>query len=246
MSVRETTVDARTADGPMAVVITEPQVAPDDGTKTVVLFIDAPGLRPATRDFMHRMSGEGYRVITPDLHHRHGRLLYFEPSDMAENPEHRNTIWGWIESMTDNQIQHDMHCALIAAQVPSDEKFAVIGFCLGARAVVRSMQRHPDRVVAGAGWHPSFLADDKLDSPHTTARWLTQPLYLGIGEADEVQSIDMHKPFLDTVDPIDHIDVTTYPGADHGFTWPGYPSYHEIAAETSWTKTLAMFATAFG
>ena len=40
------------------------------------------------------------------------------------------------------------------------------------------------------------------------------------------------------------VDVTTYPGADHGYTWPGYPTYDQTAAETSWAKTLAMFGTA--
>ena len=55
----------------------------------------------------------------------------------------------------------------------------------------------------------------------------------------------MHQRFLDAVAPLDHVEVAIYPGADHGFTWPGNATYHEIAAETSWTKTLAMFAAAF-
>ena len=50
-----------------------------------------------------------------------------------------------------------------------------IGFCLGARAVYRRMMRDGDRVVAGAGWHPSFLADDGDDSPHLTAGGLAAP-----------------------------------------------------------------------
>lgn len=244
MSVRETEIDVSTDDGEMAVVITEPEGA-TAATPTIGLFIDAPGLRPATREWMHRMSGEGYRVVTPDLHHRHGRLLFFEPADAANNPDARPTITGWIASMTDDQIQHDMDCALAAAKVADDIKIAVIGFCLGARAVYRSIERNPERIVAGASWHPSFLVDDGDDSPHLTAASLSTPLYLGIGEADEIQSIAMHQKFLDAVADLDHVDVTTFAGADHGFSWPGYPTYHEEAAETSWTKTLAMFGAAF-
>ncbi|MEM8902599.1 MAG: dienelactone hydrolase family protein, partial [Actinomycetota bacterium] len=75
---------------------------------------------------------------------------------------------------------------------------------------------------------------------------LAQPLYLGIGEADEVQSIAMHQRFLDAVADLDHVDVRTFPGADHGYTWPGYPTYDETAAETSWTVTLEMIGSAFG
>ncbi len=240
MDVREETIDTTTDDGEMAVVITEPAgTAPDGHWPTVLIFIDAPGLRPATREFMARLASNGYRVVTPDLHHRHGRLLHFEPKDRAANPDAASIIWGWIASMTDDQIQHDGERALVAAQVAPDTPIGTIGFCLGARAVYRTMERHP-RVACGAGWHPSFLVDDESDSPHLTAGSLDRPLYLGIGEADEVQSIAMHQRFLDAVADLSHVDVTTFPSADHGYTWPGYPTYDENAAETSWTKTLAM------
>lgn len=238
MDVQEQTIDTTTNDGEMAVVITEPQAAPSGGGEwpTVLLFIDAPGLRQATRDYMGRMAGEGYRVVTPDLHHRHGRLLV---------PSSRDEVMGWLASMTDDQIQSDGADALAAAGVSEDTPYVALGFCLGTRAVFRAMERNPDRVLAGSCWHPSFMADDKPDSPHLTAAQITRPMYLGIGEADEVQSIAMHQPFLDAVAPLDNVEVVTYPGADHGFTWPGNPTYNETAAETSWAKTLAMFGAAF-
>jgi len=238
MDVQEQTIDTATNDGDMAVVVTQPVAAPESSGDwpTVLLFIDAPGLRQATRDYMGRMAGEGYRVVTPDLHHRHGRLLV--PSSMDE-------VWGWIESMTDDQIQYDGACGLAAAGVNEETPYVALGFCLGTRAVYRAIERNPERVLAGSCWHPSFMADDKPDSPHLTAGQLTRPMYLGIGEDDEVQSIVMHQPFLDAVAPLENVEVVTYPGADHGFTWPGNPTYNETAAETSWTKTLAMFAAAF-
>lgn len=251
MKTTEQTIDVPTADGEMAVVITEPtgkRTKKQGPWPVVMYFIDAPGLRPATREFMERLAGNGYRVITPDLHHRHGRLKYFEPRDMADPKKaekNRSEMMGWIGSMTDDQIQHDMHCALMGAGVPEDAKFASIGFCLGARAVYRAMERQPERCIAGAGWHPSFLVDDGADSPHLSAAGLDRPLYLGIGEADTIQSIEMHQPFLDAVAPHDHVAVETFEGADHGFSWPGYPTYHSTAAETSWVKTLDLFAAAF-
>lgn len=244
MDVTEATIDTETDDGEMAVVVTRP--TDGDAHPAVLLYIDAPGLRPATREFMARMAGEGYTVITPDLHHRLGRLLHYEPKDMAADPNARTTMYSWIEAMTDDQIQHDGERAMAAAGVADDAPFATIGFCLGARAVYRAMERNPTRAVCGAGWHPSFLVDDGDDSPHRSAASLDRPLYLGIGEADKVQSIEMHQPFLDAVAPLDHVDVATFAGADHGFTWTGYPSYDETAAETSWSKTLAMFSAALG
>lgn len=246
MDVTERTIDAPTDDGDMAVVVAEPvEPAAVGDWPTVVYFIDAPGIRPATRDFMRRLASEGYRVVTPDLHHRIGRLLYFEPADVAADPSRRETMWGWIAAMTDDQIQHDASAALAACGMDPGAPTAAIGFCLGARAVYRAMRAAPDQVVAGAGWHPSFLVDDTPDSPHLTAGGTERPLYLGIGEADTTQSIEMHQPFLDAVADLAHVEVRTFPGADHGFTWPGYPAYDENAAETSWTATLDLFRSAF-
>ncbi|MEL6891341.1 MAG: dienelactone hydrolase family protein [Actinomycetota bacterium] len=247
MDTREHEIDTTTDDGEMAVVVTEPVDAPDGGGAwpTVAVFIDAPGLRPATREFMARLAGNGYRVITPDLHHRHGRLLHFEPKDRETTPNVADIVRGWIQSMTDDQIQHDMQRALTAASVADDEPIGAIGFCLGARAVFRAMERE-QRVVCGAGWHPSFLVDAEPDSPHLTVADLDRPLYLGIGEADQVQSIAMHQRFLDAAADNPNVTVRTFEGADHGFTWPGYPTYHELAAEGSWTATLAMLSTSLG
>ncbi len=246
METMEHTVEAATNDGDMVVVVTEPVNAPEGGGDwpTVLYFIDAPGLRPATRDSMARLASNGYRVVTPDLHHRIGRLLFKEPKDMGA-PGARDEVMGWIGAMTDGQIQHDGAVALEAAGVSNETPYVAIGFCLGTRAVYRAIEQNPERVLAGACFHPSFMADDNPDSPHLSAGELTRPMYLGIGEADKVQSIAMHQRFLDAVAPLDHVEVMTFPGVDHGFTWPGYPGYDETAAETSWTKSLEMFAAAF-
>ena len=207
----------------------------------VVIFHDGPGIRNATHEFMRKLAGAGYIVITPDLYHRNGRMIGYEPAEVQADPSLRERMWAMLSKLTDDGIQHDFDCAIAAAGVPADTKVGVLGFCLGARAVVRTMTRLPGRVAAGATWHPSFLADDEPDSPHLTANEIVNPLYLGIGEADEVQSIAMHQRFLDAVAPLDHIEVETFPGADHGFTWPGYATYDQAASDGCWDKTIALF-----
>jgi len=147
-----------------------------------------------------------------------------------------------LHSLTDDGIQADLDAALGAIDLGDDEKLGTIGFCLGARAIYRTLMRLPDRFAVGATWHPSFLADDGNDSPHLTAAELTQPVYIGIGTADRVQSIEMHQRFFDAVEPLEHIEVDIFEGADHGYTWPSSPNYHEVAATTSWAKTTTLFA----
>lgn len=245
MDTREAIIDTATDDGDMAVLVTRPTSAAPEGVgwPAILLFIDAPGIRSATHEFAAKLAAEGYIVVIPDLHHRQGRLLNALDTAPADGQTTQEMVWGWIAAMTDEQIQHDGDRALAAAGVADDAPIATIGFCLGARAVFRRMMTD-DRVRAGAAWHPSFLADDGPDSPHLTAAELSQPLYLGIGDADQVQSIAMHQRFLDAVEPLDHVRVEIFEGADHGFTWPGFPNYHEAAASGSWAATTAIFAAA--
>lgn len=246
METREEIIDTTTDDGDMAVLVTQPShVAPDGADwPAVLLFIDAPGIRSATHEFAAKLAAEGYLVVVPDLHHRQGRLLNAMDTAPPEGTSAQEMVWGWIAAMNDEQIQHDGDRALAAAGVDDDTPILTIGFCLGARAVFRRMMRDGDRVRAGAGWHPSFLADDEPDSPHLTADQLARPLYLAIGDADQVQSIAMHQRFLDAVEPLDHVVVEIFEGADHGFTWPSAPNYHEVAATGAWDATTSLFARA--
>ncbi|MGB3735784.1 MAG: dienelactone hydrolase family protein [Ilumatobacter sp.] len=246
METTEQIIDTSTDDGEMAVLVTQPtQEAGSAGDWPVVLlFIDAPGIRSATHEFASKLAAEGYRVVTPDLHHRQGRLLNALDTSPPDGTTVQQMVWGWIAAMTDEQIQHDADRGLAAAAVAADTPIVTIGFCLGARAVYRRLMAD-DRALAGAAWHPSFLADDDADSPHLTAASLTKPLYLAIGDADQVQSIAMHQRFLDAVEPLDDVTVEIYAGADHGFTWPGFPNHDEAAASGAWAATTELFAAAF-
>ena len=238
MNVTEQIIDIETTDGPMAVTVTQP----DDGERypTIVNFHDAPGVRGSLHDFNKRLAAEGYRVVMPDLHHRFGRMIGFEADETT--PEARQKIVEMFGAMTDQQIEADLDSSLELVDLEPGEKLGTIGFCLGARAVYRTLRRLPDQFAVGASWHPSMLVHDP-ESPHLTAATLKQPLYLGIGTADQVQSIEMQQQFFDVVAPLDHVEVTIFEGADHGFSWPSSPNYHEKAASTSWDKTTALFAS---
>jgi len=121
----------------------------------------------------------------------------------------------------------------------------VIGFCLGARYVHKAMQELPDRFVVGAMWHPSFLTDDTDASPHLTVDAIGE-LWIGIGDADEVQSIEMHQRYFAAAEGRDNITLRIFEGADHGYTWPVSPNYHEEAATVGWTETLTRFERLLG
>lgn len=237
-----------TSDGePMSVLVKQPAGdGPSGRWPTIGLFFDAPAIRTDLHTYAAQLAAEGYRVVVPDLYHRHGQMIGFEPAAVAAEPELGARMYELLLSLTDDGIQNDMDAALEAAGVGADEPIAVLGFCLGARAVFRAMMRMPERVVAGATSHPSFLADDEPDSPHLTAADLSVPFYMGIGDADQLQSIAMHQRFFDAVASLDHVELEVFAGADHGYTFPGASTYHQGAAQASWAKTTKLFSDSFG
>jgi carboxymethylenebutenolidase len=211
----------------------------------VMMFHDGPGIRGGTHEFATNLANEGFEVLVPDLYHRHGRMLGWELHEREADPSLVDRLWELLRTLTDVGIQADLDATLKAIGVETDEPLASIGFCVGARAVFRSMMRLPDMFVAGAMWHPSFLVDHQPDSPHLTAGRLSGPLFIGIGEADQMQPLSAHLPFIEAVRSLDDVEVAVYNGADHGYTWRGWPSYDEAAAKASFTSTVTLFRRAF-
>lgn len=235
MDVQAEIVDVDTPSGPMAILRKRP--AGDGPWPKVVMFHDGPGIRNATHAFATKLASDGYDVVVPDLFHRHGRLIGFEP---PRSQEVMDRLMGMVRSLTDDGIQSDLDVTLDAAGVGPSDRLGVIGFCLGARAVFRTLERRPEQFVVGAMWHPSFLVDEP-NPPHLAAADLDQPLFIGVGDADQVQSIERHQAFFDAVAPLDNVDVEVFPGADHGYTWPDHPTYDENAATRSFAQTTALF-----
>lgn len=240
MEIQQRVIDVETPTGKMAVVVSEPTTG---AHPTVLWFFDAPGMRQHVKDHADRLAAEGYRVVIPDLHHRAGYCL---PGDeaLATDPNVGQQVMALLGAMTDEQIQADGRAALDAVGVGADEQCLTIGFCLGTRAVFRAVMDEPNRFIAGSCWHPSLMTDDTETSPHLQVGDLTRPLYFGVGKADTVQSIEMHQGFWDAVVDVDLVDVDYFEDTNHGFTWRGTPNYNEAAAEGSWNKTIALFASA--
>ncbi len=236
-----------------AVPLAVPRARPAAGGPypLVVLFQDRYGIRDAMRAYARRLAGHGYDVIIPDLYHRHGALIGYGPSEVADDPGSQDRLSGYMAALTDDGIQRDLDAALDA--VTSDRgaaamgQAACIGFCLGARAVFRTMMRLPEQFVAGSMWHPSFLVDGAADSPHLSAGELSGSLYVGFGEADQMMTVASMEPFIEAVSALgERVVIDIHPGADHGYTWPGSPNYSQTGAKRAWTQTLNLFEAALG
>lgn len=249
LEVQESILETASDGAPLAV----PRMCPASGGPypLIVMFMDKPGIREALGVFGRRLASHGYDVILPDLYHRHGRMIGYGPAEQAADPGAGDRMMSLLMSLTDEGIQNDLDAALeaVAAHRPAGslKPAGCIGFCLGARAVFRTMMRLPEVFAAGAMWHPSFLVDDAPDSPHLTAGELAGSLYAGFGEADKMMSVASMTPFIEAVSALgDRVTVDVLPGADHAYTWPDAPSYNQAAAERAWSQSLALFGDVLG
>jgi dienelactone hydrolase len=121
----------------------------------------------------------------------------------------------------------------------------VIGFCIGARSVLRSVANHPDVFTAGVALHPSFCTTADDDSPHLGVPSYSGYLYVAFGAEDKMQSADDNKAFIDATNELSDGRglAEIHEGADHGFAVPG-GAYHDAAADRSYEKALEIFEKA--
>ena len=115
-----------------------------------------------------------------------------------------------------------------------------IGYCIGARSVVRTLADHSS-FTAGVALHPSLCSTDAPDSPHTLVPGIAGSLYVGFGAEDQMQPVAQNEPLIAAVAQLgDRGTVEIHEGADHGFAVPG-PAYYEPAADRSYAQALALF-----
>jgi carboxymethylenebutenolidase len=230
-------------------------VAKPDGDgpfPVVVFFHHGPGFDDGSQQLVQLIADRGYYVAAIDRYHRFEPWVRFDMAKARdpknpENPE-RQRMMSMLFGTTDEQVEEDVSALLADLQsepAAGDGAMGCIGYCIGARSVLRTMANHPDVFLAGVGLHPSFCATDDPDSPHLAVPSLPGRLYIGIGEADQMQSVEMNKPLIAAVDELgDRGTVEIHPGADHGFAVPGSPAYQEAAASRSYDHAFAMFAQA--
>jgi carboxymethylenebutenolidase len=239
-----------TSDGAMGAYVRRPDGA--GPFPVIVYFHHGPGLDDGSKESMQMLADAGYYVVSPDRYHREGAWLAFDPAQMRsgtpEGDKLREKMFGILMGTTDAMVESDLTALLTALdKEPAARKapMGVIGFCIGARSVMRTVAAHPDIFTAGVGLHPSFCTTEDADSPHLSVAAYDGLLYMGFGSEDKMQSADANKPFIDAVNTaMDGRGLAEiHDGADHGFAVPG-GAYHDAAADRSYEKALEIFGKA--
>jgi carboxymethylenebutenolidase len=236
----ETTIEVSTPRGSMPVHIHRPDAG--EAGPVVVLFMDAPGIRPALQGHAGRLAGEGYTAVLPDLYYR------FDPAERpsaerlkAGDAEEFKRMQGLVARMNDADVLEDTTLMLEALPDRPAGAWGCVGFCMGGRLGLRAAEAFGADLPAASLLHPARLVTDEPDSPHLAVDRVAGGLYFGFGEADHVTPLDSIPPLREQLERhgVKHrIDVLAE--AEHGYTMPDRPAYNRDAAERAWAGTLEL------
>jgi carboxymethylenebutenolidase len=232
----------------MGVVVSHPE---GEGPFPVVLFFHhGPGLDDGSKQAIGMISDAGYYVIAPDRYYRHGSFLTFDMHALRSpdaDPAAAEKFSAAFFGTTDDLVAEDVSAVL--EHVKGDPAarpapMGCIGYCIGARSVLRTLAAHPDSFTVGIALHPSFCVTEDDDSPHREVAGFSGHLYVGIGSEDQASSAEANAPLIEAVALLgDRGTAEVHEGANHGFAVPG-PAFHEAAASRSYEQALALFGKA--
>lgn len=241
MQERELTVE--TGDGRMTTFVARPD---GDGPFPVaVLYMDGVGYREQIKDNARRFAAAGYYCVAPDLFHRSGAKLSFDPARMGEE--------GFRERLMEivSKVKPDMAVAdtrAIFTTIGDDPAAAIdapkvcVGYCMGARLALHAAASMPGEMVAAAGIHPGALVTDAPDSPHHELTDVRGELYFAFAEIDHSASAETVARFRQELERQGVRGVVErLPGVAHGFAMADLPVYDRDAAERHFERTLDLW-----
>lgn len=222
---------------------------PDTGDgpwPAVILYMDAPAIRPAMFEMGERLAQAGYYVLLPDVFWRAGP---YPPLDIvkarAGDPE-MGALFAKLRASTDatKQMQDTKAYLEWLAQQPKAkaDRVGVTGYCMGGGIALRAAGTFPDRIAVAASFHGGNLATDAEESPHRLAPKMKAKVL--VAGADEDRSFDeAQKDRLSAAlkDAGLDAEVTIWEGAKHGWVPTDMPVYDRDHAERHWRELVAVF-----
>ena len=217
----------------------------------VIMYMDGIGMRPALHTMATRISDRGYYVLLPDLFYRAGAYQAPEPSTLFNDPEVRKTWFAkYISTASQANVRRDTGAFLgflskQAAVRPS--AVGTVGYCMGGGLALAMAGFFPDRILAAASYHGSYLATDAPESPHLLAPGMNPKARIYVAGADQDASFPpemkqrLERALSDA--GLAH-QVEIYLGARHGFAPPDTPVHDAVAAERHYQTMLELFQAA--
>jgi carboxymethylenebutenolidase len=224
-------------------------VHPDRGGPfpVVLFYMDAPGKREELHDMARRIATVGYHVVLPNLYYRKTPAFELDPASEAS----RERMFELMYGLGNRMVVRDT-AAMLAFVDAEDEadatRVACVGYCMSGPFVVCAAAAYPERIAAAASIYGARLVTDRDDSPHRVLGDVRGELYFAMAEHDEwapPETVEALERALDAAGTTH--EVEWYPGAHHGFAFPGRGALYDApSAERHWARLFALFRRTLG
>ena len=210
---------------------------------SIIVYMDAPGIREELRNIARRIAKHGYFVLLPDMYYRLGTLRF----DMSRRPDGRMpVIFGAMNSLT-NQLVVDDTAAwlgwLDAQDKAAPGPVGCIGYCMSGKFVTTVAARFSNRIVSAASLYGVGIVTKEADSPHLLADKIKGAIYYGFAEHDQHVPPEVIPTLTDALKAARvRYTLEILPGSHHGYQFPERDIYDPHAAEASWDKIFTMWA----
>jgi carboxymethylenebutenolidase len=232
-------VEITTEDGVADAYLVRPGGQPRG---SVLLIMDAYGLRPQIEQMAERIAAEGYIVLAPNVFYREARGELLPAEEIAGGGAFAKVL-PLVRGLTPDLIVRDGPAYLDAL---GDGPVAITGYCMGGRAGWHLAAAYPDRVAALGGFHVGGLVTDVDDSPHRKAADIGAEVYFGHADNDRSMNPDQIATLDKAMDDAGVVHRTeVYDGAAHGYTMADTPAYDEAAAERHYRELFALLDRTF-
>lgn len=242
----ETTLDIATADGAMSTFITHPELGGPH--PTVILYMDAPGIREELRDFARRIATVGYYCVLPNLYYRDGGPSFGVGAQRTEAEAKR--MFELMDALTNARILDDTRAML--AHIDGDAAAAkgpmgCVGYCMSGQYVLTVAGTFPERFRAMASLHGVRIITEHDDSPHKLIPKLQGEQYFGFAETDQWVPLEMVATLeADLKQHGAQSLVEVHPGTEHGFVFPARAVFHKAEAERNWERVFGLLRRQLG
>ena len=255
LEVVESDVSIKTPDGTCDAAFIRPKTGTHAG---VLLWPDAFGLRPWTREMGRRLAAEGYSVLVPNPFYRVSKAPFTDASsfnfanqaDMAK----LRPLMASVNAPGAAEKDATAYVAFLDAQKETNKsrKVGTQGYCMGGPLIMKTAATLPNRIGAAASFHGGGLVTANPDSPHLLAPKIKAHMYIGIAASDDATQPDakdkLKAAFAAAKVPA---EVELYVGTQHGWCMKdmpkqanGMPIYNQADAEKAWGKLLALYKAA--
>lgn len=198
----------------------------------IILFPPIFGIDASAKEIANRWAGRGYVVAVPDYFFRTA------PGVLDRSEDGRKRAMSRWKSLDVDQVMEDMRTlkSILLAKPSSSGALGSLGFCAGGELAFLAATRLDAKAVAT--FHATHI-DRHLSEIDLIGGKAT----LHYGGNDPLVPMEQVEAIRSALSADPRVDIHVYPGAAHGFSFHGQPSYHEVAATKSDRRAQEVLAT---